>query len=167
MVNTFRRRPVIRILLAFPVLFTGALTGCAATDDAPGGPVGQAVRSWVAAVADRDSTRACALMTEPAQRQLRSLQATADCASAVRRFADALGQAGRDDLRRIEITRVSFPSDDRAVVDVDGPGQRLELRRVDGAWRLDDLGAATRISDDGAYPPPTDDLVPTPPTPTR
>ncbi len=160
--RAFRHLAVVVVLLV-----TAALTACASDDGAPPtadpAMVREVVRAWVVAVADGDAARACGLMTELAQQQLSVAQSTSDCPAAVRRLSGALGPAGRDGLRGIGVDRVEFPAPDRALAHLGDRGQRLELRRAGGGWRVSDVTQAIRGGNGGAYPPPTGSFLPSPP----
>jgi hypothetical protein len=120
------------------------------------------VRAWTAAVADHNGPGACGLMTAPAQRQLSTLQRSPDCASAVRGIAEALGPAGRDQLRHTAVLDVTFPRPGQAIVNFSADRQ-LELRKDAGRWMISDLMTTIR-SGGREFPPPPTSFRPTPPT---
>jgi len=146
------------------------LAACAAHSDEPGRTdektaVHETVRAWTAALADHNGQRACELMAEPAQRQLTTLQRSQDCASAVRRLADALGATGRDQLRHVAVLEVAFPEPGRAIAILGAAGQRLELRKDAGGWMISDLMTTIRSGGGCEYPPPPTSFHPAPPPP--
>ena len=128
-----------------------ALASLGACGDGQGddGKVGDAVRGYLAAVGDRDGTRACGFLTRAAQlRTFRRRRAHlgADhprqaCATVVATFG-ALCGPGR--LRRVTVSRIAVMGD-RARARVDGFAVRL--KKVEGDWKIAVSGLAQDVGD--------------------
>lgn len=111
--------------------------------------VGDAVRGYLAAVADRDGRRACSFLTREAQlRTFRTRTAHAGpdhpaeaCATVVASFAPLYGR-GR--IRRATVSRITV-TDDRASARADG--FRVRLEKVRGEWKIAVSGLAQDIGD--------------------
>ena len=111
--------------------------------------VGDTVRGYLTAVADRDGRRACSFLTREAQLRTfttRRAHAGRDhpaeaCASVVASFGPLYG-TGR--IRRVEVSGIAV-ADDRARARADG--FRVRLAKVRGDWKIAVSGLAQRIGD--------------------
>lgn len=137
-----------------------ALAGCGG--DGRGGDgrgaderaVAEAVRGYLAAVAERDGARACAHLTRNAQLgvfEFRRVHAAPDhpdeaCAEVVRETAARLDEAR---LRDAAVEEVAVDGD-RATARV--AGAEALLRRVGGRWLIDAFGLAGDVGGGGAAP---------------
>ena len=111
--------------------------------------VGDTVRGYLAAVADRDGRRACNFLTREAQlRTFTTREAhagrdhpAAACASVVASFGPLYG-TGR--IRRVEVSRIAVAgASARARAD----GFRVRLEKVRGEWKIAAAGLAQDIGD--------------------
>ena len=132
------------------ILLTAAAlvaAGCGG-DDETSSPAG-AVRAYNDAVADGDGERACGILDEAAQEELR--QATqGDARGSCQQIIDLLSafydDATKDRLRDAEVEAAT--EGDRAAARLRSPAgfggpdreQTIELRRVDGEWKIVSLG---------------------------
>lgn len=111
--------------------------------------VGDAVRAYLAAVADRDGKRACGLLTRGAQlRTFRTRRAHAGadhpsqaCAAVVASFGPLYGV---ERVRGVAVSRIAVEGD-RAKARADGFA--VKLVKVDGEWKLARSGLAQDIGD--------------------
>ena len=134
--------------LAWLALALVLLAGCGGGGGG-GDEVGDVVREYVAAVADRDGKRACALVTRDAQLRIfrsRRVHAGEDhpdqaCAAVVESFGPLYG-VGR--LKGVEVTDVEVDGD-RAEARADGFPVRLV--KDAGEWKIASVGLAQRIGD--------------------
>ena len=138
-----RRGRAACLCLALPLAGLGA---CGGGDE---DKVGDVVRGYLDAVADRDGKRACAFLTRDAQLRTfrrRRAHAGADhpaeaCATVVGTFGPLFG-VGR--IRDVDVNRIAVDGD-RARARA--AGFRVRLEKVEGEWRLSVSGLAQRIGD--------------------
>lgn len=122
------------------------LGACGGGDDEA---VGDAVRGYLAAVADRDGKRACTLLTRDAQlRTFRTRRAHAGtdhpaqaCAAVVASFGPLYGV---ERVRRVAVSGIAVEGD-RAKARADG--FEVELEKAEGEWKLARSGLAQDIGD--------------------
>lgn len=138
-----RRRPLIT-LLTLAATFTAACGG----DDATSSPAG-AVRAYNDAVADGDGERACGYLDPAAQEELRQStqgEARGSCRQVIELLSAFYDDATKDRLRDAEVA--ASTEGERAAARLTSPAgfggpdreQAIELRRVDGEWKIVSLG---------------------------
>ena len=135
------------------MLALASLAACGGGGESDDAKIGEVVRSYLAAVADRDGKRACALLTREAQlRTFRRRRAHAGsdhpaeaCASVVASFGGLYGP-GR--LRRVTVSRITVTGDRARARADDLP---VRLAKVEGDWKIAVSGLAQDVGD---TPPP-------------
>lgn len=145
MSNRHERQRAACIWLALALASLGGCGDGGSEDE----QVGDAVRGYLAAVADRDGRRACSFLTREAQLRTfttRRAHAGRDhpaqaCATVVASFGGLYGP-GR--IRRVDVSRVAVAGD-RARARADG--FRVRLEKVRGDWKIAVSGLAQDIGD--------------------
>ena len=138
-----RRRPLTLVAIAALIAFAG----CGGDDEASS-PAG-AVRAYNDAVADGDGERACGYLDPAAQEELRQStqgEARKSCREIIELLAAFYDDATKKRLRDARVAATT--EGDRAAARLRSPGalggpeqeQTLELRRVDGEWKIVSLG---------------------------
>ena len=133
------------LALALALASLGACGGGESDDD----KVGDTLRGYLAAVADRDGRRACGFLTREAQLRIFTTRRAhtgrdhpaESCASVVESFGPLYG-TGR--IRRVAVSGVAV-ADDRARARVDG--FRVRLEKVRGDWKIAVAGLAQDVGD--------------------
>jgi hypothetical protein len=133
----------VRAAIAGVVLVASAalaLRACGGTSDDDS--VRHVVTGYLAAVADGDGKRACALMTSgEAQRVASTFLAHAEgtgaaaCPQAMKALAKAAPRSARDGLRHVRITAVKI-SGDHATVTIAGATRAAQLQRSGDTWLI-------------------------------
>ena len=131
------------------VLALTSLGACGGGGESEDAKIGETVRSYLAAVADRDGKRACGFLTRKAQlRTFRRRRAHAGsdhpaeaCASVV---ADFAGLYGPGRLRRVTVSRITVTGDRARARADDLP---VRLAKVEGDWKIAISGLAQDVAD--------------------
>jgi hypothetical protein len=114
-----------------------ALASCGGGGGSGGEHPGDAIHAYLAAVADDKAQQACDLLTVEARAKVVEVGGSTDCPALVETFHQFLGgDAGR--LKDAEVSNVSVNGDNAsASVTLDDKTIRVELKQVEGDWRID------------------------------
>lgn len=124
--------PALAALAALPLVACGD-----SADSSHTSPRGRAALSFMAAMADSDTTKACFLMTPASRTRAAQELGAISCPVALRFGLLHLGGQGRAALRRFELGEVETRGS-IAVVHGTAPGDdTLTLRRIGGRWLVD------------------------------
>jgi len=145
-----RRFPSLKVPLV-AAAFILAACGGGDTDDGAEREIQAAIKGYLGAVADRDGQRACGYLTENAQLgifEFRRVHVGPDhpddaCADIVERHRRPPRTRG------VQITGIRIDGDD---AEATVAGTPVELKKEDGAWKINVFGVATDVRERQAPP---------------
>lgn len=127
------------VLVAMTLVAATGLGACGTSDE---DQVRAAVGDFARSLEDKETERACALMTARAEAQLtsflRAFGGTGDCALILKRLEEDEDGAGRLSQRAIDSARVAIRAD-LATLTPRRADDAVGLRKEDGGWRIDNV----------------------------
>jgi hypothetical protein len=130
------RAPRVALAVCSVAVATGLLVGCGASAEEQ---VGDTVKRFYRAASEGDGDEACGLLTQAA----RTVGGPGQCEAAIEQLGKLGGPETRKRLGDVTVRKTKVDGE-RASTQTELAGQgavTLQLRRVDGEWKLDSFGA--------------------------